>query len=44
MRGQPGWVRIYRAVSHRRAQDTYRKRKTHSLPIAIRDFASLFVG
>ena len=43
MRGQPGWVRIYRAVSHGRAQEACRSRETHSLPIEIRDFASLFV-
>lgn len=43
MRGQPGWVRIYRAVNHRRAQEACRSRETRSLPIEIRDFASLFV-
>ena len=43
MRGQPGWVRIYRAVNHRLAQETCRSQETRSLPIEIRDFASLFV-
>ena len=43
MRGQPGWVRIYRAVNHGRAQEACRSRETRSLPIEIRDFANLFV-
>ena len=43
MRGQPGWVRIYRAVNHGRAQEACRNRETRSLPIEIRHFASLFV-
>ena len=43
MRGQPGWVRIYRALNHGRAEEACRDRETHSFPIAIREFANLFV-
>jgi len=43
MRGQPGWVRTYRAVNHGRAQEACRSQETRSLPIEIRDFAGLFV-
>lgn len=43
MRGQPGWIRIYRAVSHSRAQEVCRSRETRLFPDEIRNFASLFV-
>ncbi len=43
MRGQADWVHIYRAVNHRRVQEACRSREARSLPIEIRDFASLFV-
>ena len=44
MRGQPGWVRIYRGLNHRRAQEACRTRsEMRSFCVEIRDFASHFV-
>ena len=43
MRGQPGWVRIYRALNHRRAEQACRGRDMRSFSVEIRDFASHFV-
>lgn len=42
MRGRPGWVRIYRALNHRRAEEACRDRETRAFPVAIQEFASLF--
>ncbi len=42
-RGQPGWVRIYRALNHRQAQESCRSKETRSFPLEIRDFASRFI-
>ena len=44
MRGQPGWVRIYRALNHRQAEEACRGRETRFFPVEIRDFANLFVA
>ena len=44
MRGQPGWVRIYRALNHRQAEEACRGRETGSFSVEIRDFANLFVA
>ena len=44
MRGQPGWVRTYRALNHRRAEEACRVRRDMlSFCVEIRDFASHFV-
>ena len=44
MRGQPGWVRIYRSLSHGRAQAACRApADMRSFSVEIRDFASHFV-
>lgn len=44
MRGQPGWVRVYRALNHRRAAEACRGKEVRSLPTEIQDFANLFVA
>lgn len=43
MRGRPGWVRIYRGLNHRRAEEACRGRDMLSFCVEIRDFASHFV-
>ena len=44
MRGQPGWVRTYRALNHRRAEEACRGRDIGTLSSEVRDFASQFVA
>ena len=45
MRNQPGWVRIYRGLNHRRAREACLVRgDMRSFTIEIRDFASCFVS
>lgn len=41
-RGQPGWVRIYRALNHRQAERACSSQETRSFPDEIQDFAELF--
>lgn len=44
MRGQPGWVRIYRGLNHRQAREACKAhRDMRSFCVEIRDFASHFV-
>lgn len=43
-RGEPGWVRTYRALNHRQAEEACRGRDIRSLPDDVRDFANLFVA
>jgi len=41
MRGQPGWVRIYRGLNHRQAREACKAhRDMRSFCVEIRDFAS----
>ncbi|MCY4214418.1 MAG: hypothetical protein OXF68_12420 [Gammaproteobacteria bacterium] len=42
-RGQPGWVRIYRALNHRQAEQACRGEDIRSFCVAIRGFASRFI-
>ncbi len=45
MRGQPGWVRIYRSLNHGHAQAACRvPADMRSFCVEIRDFASHFVN
>ena len=44
MRGQPAWIRIYRALNHRQPQEACRGRDIRSFPVEVRDFANLFVA
>ena len=44
MRGAPAWVRTYRALNHRRAEEACRGRDIRLYPLEIRDFAQLFVA
>ena len=44
MRGQPAWIRIYRALNHRQAQEACRGRDIRSFPVEVQDFANLFVA
>ena len=45
MRGQPGWVRTYRALNHGRAQAACRVRADmRSFCVEIRDFTTHFVN
>ena len=44
MRGQPGWVRIYRSLNHRQAREACKvQQDMRSFCVEIRDFASHFV-
>lgn len=44
MRGDPGWVRIYRALNHRRTEEACRTKNMDPFSSKIRNFAFYFVA